>query len=102
MRTVKLSRSFYDELNNLLQQGLPKFGGQIVAEKRALVIATIETHLVHFPKRRPDPKLGICVYSITKTPFVLLYDYDDAELRIHLIVHERADRTSIDLSAVVW
>ena len=74
MRTVKISRSFYDELSHLLQQGLPKFGALVVAEKRALVIATIENHLVRFPKRRPDPKLGVCAYPITKTPFVLLYD----------------------------
>jgi hypothetical protein len=31
-----------------------------------------------------------------------LYDCDEADLRIHLIVHERADRTSIDLSVVSW
>ncbi len=46
--------------------------------------------------------LGICAYHVTATPFVLLYDYDDTELRIHLIIHAKADRAQIDLSAVEW
>ena len=37
--------------------------------------------------------------AVAKTPFVLLYD--DAELRIHMIIHASADRTPIDLSRVV-
>ena len=102
MRTVKLSRSFYNELSALLQQGFPKFGALVVSEKRALVFDKIENHLVQFPNIPVDRVLGICAYPVHNTPFVLLYDYDDRELRMHLIIHTSADRTLIDLSAVVW
>ena len=102
MRTIRLSRSFSDELANLLKQGRPKFGARVVAEKRALVFRAIETTLAQFPIRPVDPILGICAYFVRRTPFVVLYDYDDDELRIHLVIHASADRTQIDLSAVVW
>ena len=102
MRTVRLSRTYQEELVELLSQGLPRFGTTVVAEKRASVIDTIDNFLVFHPRRPLDPILGICAYPVTKTPFVLLYDYDDHELRIHLIIHGSADRTLIDLSTVVW
>ena len=102
MRTVRLSRSFYGELATMLRQGLPKFGAGVVAEKRARVFDTIENYLVHFPKRRPDPVLGICAAEVKMSPFVILYDYDDSELRVHLVIHRNADRTLIDLSAIAW
>ena len=31
-----------------------------------------------------------------------IYDFDEDELRIHLIVHGSADRRNIDLKTVVW
>ena len=102
MRSFRLSRTFNDELVELLGQGLPRFGASVVADKQALVFDTIETYLVHFPARPVDPVLGLCACSVGKTPFVLLYDYDDIELRVHLVIHESADRTLIDLAAVVW
>lgn len=45
---------------------------------------------------------GICTYHVTKTPFVLLYDFDGSELRGHLIIHASMDRAAIDLSTVIW
>ena len=102
MRSIRYSRTFHDELGELLEQGIDRFGARVVAEKRDLVFRTIETKLVHQPVRSVDPDLGICAYHVSRTPFVLLYDYDDAELRIHIVMHASADRTQIDLSAVVW
>ena len=101
MRTVRLSQSFRDELTRLLGQGA-RFGAMVIADKRACVIHTIETTLTTNPKRPIDPVLGICTYHVTKTPFVLLYDYDDSELRVHLIIHAKADRALIDLTTVIW
>jgi hypothetical protein len=101
-RRIRLSRTFEIESNLLLQQGIPRFGRGVVEQKRDLIARTIEQFRLRHPVRPIDPVIGICAYPVAKTPFVLLYDYDDAELRIHLIVHASADRTAIDLSSVVW
>jgi hypothetical protein len=42
------------------------------------------------------------VYPVTKTPFVVVYDYDDTELRVMFIFHARADLRSIDPVSVEW
>ena len=102
MRAIKLSRSFNDELAGLLSQGIDRFGAAVVAQKRALVFDTIQNYLAHYPVRPIDPDLSICAYPVTGVPFVLLYDYDDAQLRVHLIIHASADRTLVDLSSVIW
>jgi len=101
MRSIRLSQSFRDELPRLLAQGT-RFGAAVIADKRSRVVHTIEHVLAQHPKRPVDPVLGLCAYPVTKTPFVLLYDYDDRELRVHLIIHGGMDRTAVDLSKVVW
>ncbi len=101
MRNVRLSKSFRDEFARLLAQGV-RFGPRVVADKNRRVVDVIENILAPNPKRPSDPLLGICAYHVAKTPFVVLYDFDDSELRVHLIIHAKADRTLIDLSAVVW
>ena len=101
MRNVRLSKSFRDEFARLLAQGV-RFGPRVVADKNRRVVDAIERVLVTNPKRPIDPLLGICAYHVAKTPFVLLYDYDEHELRVHLVIHAKADRALIDLSTVVW
>jgi hypothetical protein len=44
----------------------------------------------------------LTVYRVAKTPFVVLYDYDDTELRVHFILPARADRRDLDASSVEW
>ncbi len=102
MRRIRLSKTFTAEGEKLLEQGVPRFGERVVEEKRNLITRTIEQHLAYFPRRTVDPILGICAYPITGAPFVLLYDYDDEELRVHLIIHASADRSLINLSTVEW
>lgn len=101
-RRVKLSKTFEIESTILLQQGIPRFGTAVVEQKREMIARTIEGFLARHPVRPIDTTLGIWSYPVSKTPFVLLYDYDDTELRIHLIIHESADRTTINLSRIVW
>ncbi len=70
---------------------------RIVAEKRDRVYATIERVLAAFPAiKRPHPDLGLCVYPIARTPFVVLYDFDDSEL------HRDADLRDLDTGSVKW
>lgn len=102
MRTVKTSLTFYEDLEMLLGQGLPRYGKRVLDQKRILIFRAIEDHILFFPVRPVDPILGVCAYPVSKTPFVLLYDYDDIELRVHLIIHGSADRSKIDLKSVVW
>ena len=102
MRAIRYSRDFDEEFAELLEQGIDRFGVRVVAAKRAQVLRTITDFLVHHPVRPVDSDLGICTYPVTGTPFLLIYDYDDRELRLHLVIHERADRSRIDLSGIAW
>jgi plasmid stabilization system protein ParE len=103
MRTVRLSRTALDQLNTLLAQGVERFGVRIVAEKRDRVYAVIERFLAAHPAiKRPHPVLGLCVYPIIRTPFVVLYDFDDVELRVHFIFHRHADLRQLDPTSVEW
>ena len=85
-----------------MAHGVPRFGPAVVAQKRAAVLNTIRNFLARHPVRPVDPIIGIYAYPVTGVPFVILYDYDDAELRIHLVIHASADRTLVDLGTVVW
>ncbi len=102
MRRVRLSKTYDDELEVLLGQGLSGFGVKVVRKSRDRVEWAIEQTLLQHPRRPIDPQLGLCTYHVTKTPFVLLYDFDDTELRVHLITHAGMDRSAIDLSKVIW
>jgi plasmid stabilization system protein ParE len=103
MRNVRVSKTALDQLNALLAQGIAPFGARVVAEKRDRVYATIEHVLAAFPAiKRPHPKLELCVYPIARTPFVVLYDFDDSELRVHFIFHRRADLRDLDQTSIEW
>ena len=103
MRTVRLSRTFLESFDELLAQGEAKFGAKVIAEKRARVRRTIERFLaVHPAAKTPHPALGLRVYPIARTPFVVLYDFDDAELRVHFILHRHADLRDLDPASAEW
>ena len=102
MRQVRLSRTFFDQLHILLEQGYPKFGERVVLEKRERVFRLIENHLVHYPRIPRDPRHGLCVYPVRKPPFVVVYDYDDVELRVMFLFHEHDDYANLDPNLVEW
>ena len=90
-------------MNTLLAQGLAYYSAEFVEQKRQLVFAAIRRHIIHFPATRIcDSELGLYLYPVTKTPFVIVYDFDDAEVRIHFILHKSADRRSIDPTSATW
>ena len=90
-------------MTELLNQGEPKYGRAVVDSKQDIVYEVILGHIAHFPgtARREQPH-GLFTYPVRKTPFVVLYDYDDVEVRIHFVLHNRADRTRIDSSGIEW
>lgn len=102
MRQVRLSRTFRDQLDELIAQGYPKFGDRVVTEKRELVLRTITDHLAQHPRRPRHPQHGMCVYSVSRTPFVLIYDFDEDELRVLFIFHGAADLRRLDPTTVAW
>ncbi|AHB50245.1 hypothetical protein W911_12075 [Hyphomicrobium nitrativorans NL23] len=103
MRSIRVSRTFNDQLNALLAYGEERFGRAVAEEKKTLVYAIIRDHLAWFPASHiRDPELGLHFYPVTHTPFTLVYDFDEAELRIHFVLHQRADRGSLDPGDVAW
>jgi hypothetical protein len=103
MRTARFSITANDQLNTLLAQGLTHYSADFVEQKRALVYDAIRRFIVPFPATRlRDPDLGLRCYPVAKTPFVLVYDFDDAEVRIHFVVHKSADRSRIDPTSSCW
>jgi plasmid stabilization system protein ParE len=103
MRRVRISKTALNQLHELLAQGSAKFGARVVAAKYGLVYSTINQHLAWFPAtKRRDRNLGLHLYPVTKTPFVLAYDLDDDELRIHFVLHASSDRHLIDPNDIEW
>ncbi len=98
MRTVRYSVTARDQLRELLAAGLPRFGPRVVAEKRDLVYDTIDNFLARFPAtKKPHATLGLVIYPITDTPFLVLYDYDNAELRVLFVLLKGAGTRLDDL-----
>jgi hypothetical protein len=75
----------------------------VASEKKALVYNTIQNLIAANPGlKRRDPILGLVVYPVSKTPFFLLYDHDDNEVRVHFIFIEGKSLTEIDITSVEW
>ena len=103
MRTVVFSITARDQLRALLIQGVASFGAQVVAQKRDLVFATIEQFLVAHPEaKQPHSTLALRCYPVSRTPFVVLYDFDAAELRVHFGLHKSASLEDLDPKSVQW
>jgi hypothetical protein len=103
MRRVRISRTATLGLQRLLEQGLPKFGQSVIDEKYRLVDNAI------FVRLSADPRFGsyderqkFYAYPVAKTPFTIVYRFDDTELLILFIVHQGADRTRLDTAEVRW
>ena len=78
MRQIRRPESFVVALENLLEQGLPLFGYDVIAEKRAEIERVIRMFLVHYPVRPIDP--GRDIYLCCQQYAVC------APLRFHAIV----------------
>ena len=103
MRRVRRSRTAIDGLQTLLAQGLPKFGIHVINEKQRIVDNVIETYLAEHPQNGfRDPRHKFYHYPVADTPFTVIYEYDDSELRVLFVVHQRSDRRRLDPAAVEW
>ncbi len=103
MRTPRFSKTFEHAFNALLAQGETHLGAGLVRRKRTAVLTTIADFLAAHPEaKRPHPRLGLVVYPISTTPFVVLYDFDDVELRVHFIFHKHASLNDLDPTSAEW
>lgn len=103
MRSVRYSSTARDQLRELLLQGAKRFGVRLALEKREVAYRAIEELLARNPGvKRANRRLKLVVYPITETPFVVLYDFDDKELRIHFVLHYRATLRGLDPKSVEW
>ncbi len=103
MRGIRTSRTFDDQLVDLLAFGEQAFGRRVADEKRLRVYRTIRQFLaVHPATKQPDPVHGLCVYPIARTPFVVLYDFDDNEIRLHFVFHRSADLSGLEPNSAVF
>jgi plasmid stabilization system protein ParE len=102
-RAVKLSKTFNDQLVEQIDYGEQRFGTRVADEKKERVLSTIENLLANNPAiKRPQEALGLVVYPISHTPFFILYDYDEHELRVHFIFRAGASLDDLDPASAVW
>ncbi len=85
-----------------MEQGAEKFGSCVAERTLGRIDRVIEQVLALQKKPQVDKRLGLGVYFVSRTPFTIIYDFDDTELRIHFIVPAHADRTRIDPRFVEW
>ena len=63
MRTVKLSKTFNDQLIDYIEHGDQQYGARVAEDKKRRVLTTIRTVLAASPSiKRRDPALGLVVY----------------------------------------
>jgi hypothetical protein len=82
-RRVTYSRTFREQLGSFIEQGELKHGARIAEEKERLVLDFIDTTLSRTPAlKQRDAKLSFVVYPVSNTPFIVIYDFDDEEVRV--------------------
>ncbi len=103
MRTVRYAQSAEASLRTLLAQGAAKFGVDVADEKRLLLRTCVSTYLAEYPHHGlRTPGQTFRHYPVADTPFTVVFDYDEVELRVLFIVHQRADRRQLDVRDVIW
>ena len=103
MRQVRIAASAHAFFQSMLEQGAEKFGIPVAQEKERIVHDTLHGTVAEHPHRgRHDERLSLYTYHVGTTPFVLVYEFDEAEVRVLFIVHERADRRRLHRRDVSW
>lgn len=103
MRRVQIAASARQALQTMLEQGAAKFGVAVAMEKERIVYELLLDTIADHPYRGQfDPRLRLYTYHVSDTPFTLIYEYDDAELRVLFIAHQRADRRRLRREKVEW
>ena len=103
MRRVRVSVTATNGLETLLAQGMPKFGLTVILEKRALLYTAIEPRLAQQPRAGTSSNgEPFYHYQVRNTPFTVIYEFDDDELRVLFIAHKSQDRRLLNPADVEW
>lgn len=102
MRSIRFSKTFDEQLIDYIDAGAQTYGDRVAGEKKALVYKTIRLLATNPTIKRRNRKLGLVVYPISDTPFFILYNHDDAELRIHFIFIKGKPLDTIDPASAEW
>ena len=103
MRTVRYSLTAERMFHAMLHEGAEKFGVDVAEEKRRLLVNCVRDYLAEHPHHglRTRGK-SFLHYPVQSTPFTVVYDYDNNELRVLYILHKRADRRNLTPTNVDW
>ena len=103
MRRIRYALTFNRDLRELLAYGALRFGKAVADSKSDDLFATIVNVLIPRPTRgKRVRKLKVFKCEIRSAPLVILYDFDDDEIRFHTVVHARSDIPNTDLSEIAW
>jgi hypothetical protein len=104
-RQVTYSRTFREQLADFIEQGELKYGARVVEEKERLVLDFIDTTLSRTPAlKRRDAKLNLVIYPVSHTPFIVIDDFDDTEVRVLTCLLKGAGNrlADFDPASVEW
>jgi plasmid stabilization system protein ParE len=103
MRAIEYSRTFTQQLTDLLVFGAQQFGPSVAIEKGERVLSLVERVIAPNPYiKKLNTRVGLVVYTVPRTPFVLLYSETDTHVRVHFIVHGRASLDELRTLRAVW
>ena len=103
MRRVVYSKNALQNLQRLIEQGVERFGETVARAKGRTLMTFVETRLASQPRLGQRVReLKLYKYEVRVAPLVVLYEFDDDELRVHDVVHARTDIPNTDLSEIAW
>ena len=87
----------------MISEGAETFGFDVADEKRRLVEVCIFNYLSQYPLHGiRNAGQHFLHYPVSNTPFTVIYEFDDDELRVLFIVHQRQDRRLLNPADVEW
>lgn len=100
LRRVVYARTFREQLARFIEQGERRYGARLAEEKEHLVLDFIDTTLARSPGLKPrHPALGLVFYPVSRTPFIVVYDHDDQEVRVMACLLQGAGERIDDFDA---
>ena len=82
-RKVMYSKTFIERLLDFTDRGEQAYGERLAQEKKRLVFRLLDDTIAATPAiKQRHPQLGLVVYPVSHTPFIVIYDFDDEEVRV--------------------